>query len=70
MKTPALCLFLTLLGGAHRSEAAYYRVGDVVTSFLVYAREASYPGAFPDNYPIQLRDFAGSVLFVEFFDPT
>jgi hypothetical protein len=73
MKTPLLCLLLTLVGGVFPSEAAYYQAGQVVTNFTIYTRRAWSDSAgrtFAPGAPIRLSDFAGKVIFVEFFDPT
>ena len=66
-----LYLWLALAGGVCSSQAAYYQVGQVVTNFLVYARENwTNSAGFPDVAPMRLQDFAGKIIFVEFFDPT
>jgi len=55
------------------STPSYYRPGDVLTNFTLYARLpwTNVSGqVFPSNSPIRLSDFAGHVVFFEFFDPT
>lgn len=59
---------LILAGNAGTAHAAYYQVGQIVTNFVVYARGNS--GVFAENAPMRLEDFAGKIVFVEFFDPT
>lgn len=52
---------------------ATYQVGSVVTNFTIYLRRAwtnESGRVFPAGTPMRLSDFSGSVLFVEFFDPT
>ena len=62
-------LSMILIGDPVR--AAYYQVGDVITNFTLYARPAwTNSGGFAPNAPVRLSDFAGRIIFVEFFDPT
>ena len=62
---------LTMAGAASRSDAAYYQVGQVVTNFVLYARPSwTNSAGFAEDAPMRLRDFAGKIIFVEFFDPT
>lgn len=63
----ALGLWLFLLAGS--SQAAHYQAGQVVTNFILYARPSNSAG-FADGASMRLRDFAGKIVFVEFFDPT
>ena len=73
MKNPALLLCLTLLGGMSSTQAAQYQVGQVVSNFTLYTRRAwtnSAGKTYAPGAPIRLSDFAGKVIFVEFFDPT
>lgn len=70
----ALPLWLALLilaGSGGSAQGAYYQVGQIVTNFLVYARPSlASSGEFAENAPMRLQDFAGKIVFVEFFDPT
>jgi len=68
-----LCI-LGLLASIEGSQAAqYYRAGDFVQDFTLHTRRAwtnhagrfFWPGA-----AVRLSDFAGHVVFFEFFDPT
>ena len=72
--TAGVLLGLMLGAGVESASAAdTYRVGSVVSNFTVYLRRAWTNDSgyvFPAGRPMQLRDFSGSVLFVEFFDPT
>jgi hypothetical protein len=62
---------LAAVGGAGTSQAAHYQVGQVVTNFVLYARPSwTASGGFASDAPMRLRDFAGKIIFVEFFDPT
>jgi hypothetical protein len=62
-------LSMVLVSGAAR--AAYYQAGDVITNFTLYARPAwTNAAGFAGNAPMRLSDFAGKIIFVEFFDPT
>lgn len=73
MKTPVVGLLLALVGGELPSFAAYYQPGQVVTNFTVYTRRSwtdSSGKTFAPGSPMRLSDFAGKVIFVEFFDPT
>ena len=61
---------LIVVASAGTSQAAYYQVGQVVTNFVVYARPNwTNSAGFADNAQMRLRDFAGKIIFVEFFDP-
>lgn len=63
-------LTLVLLVTISNLHAATYRVGDVVTNFTLIARHAYTNDAgriFASNAPVQLHDFAGRIIFVEFF---
>jgi outer membrane receptor for Fe3+-dicitrate len=70
----ASALGLTLLAlafGVHSLHAAYYQPGQVVTNFTLYARPSwTNSAGFPEDAPMRLSDFAGKIIFVEFFDPT
>ena len=61
---------LALIGGAQSALAAHYQVGQVVTNFVLYARPSWTSSGFANGAPMRLRDFAGKIIFVEFFDPT
>jgi len=62
---------LSMLVISNSTRAAYYQAGDVITNFTLYARPAwTNSGGFAPNAPMQLSDFAGKIVFVEFFDPT
>jgi hypothetical protein len=68
-------LFALLFGPAMESARAQgtYQVGTVVTNFTIYLRRTWTNEAgriFAAGTPMRLSDFSGSVLFVEFFDPT
>jgi hypothetical protein len=67
-------LWLTLLAcaiGLSPLEGAYYQPGQIVTNFTLYARPSwTNSAGFADNAPMRLGDFAGKIIFVEFFDPT
>ena len=66
-----LGLWLAMLRLPISVQAAYYQPGDVVTNFVVYARAAwTNSAGFAPNAPMRLSDFAGKIIFVEFFDPT
>jgi hypothetical protein len=55
------------------SAAGTYLVNSVVTNFTIYLRRAWTNDSgrfFPSGSPMRLSDFSGSILFVEFFDPT
>ena len=48
-------------------------VGQIVTNFSLYTRNQWTNDAghiFPEDTPVKLSDFAGHVVFFEFFDPT
>ena len=64
---------MLLSAGIEGAQAQYYRVGQVVTNFMVHSRRAwtnSAGKAFAPGSPVRLQDFAGKVVFAEFFDPT
>lgn len=64
-------MFLTFAGGVSPLQAAYYQVGQVVTNFTLYARPSwTNSGGFAEDAPMRLKDFAGKIVFVDFFDPT
>ena len=69
-----LCvLLLSLTAGLLSSSALPYQVGDIVTNFTVYTRvKWTSPAGkiFMAGSPIRLSDFAGQIVFFEFFDPT
>ena len=61
------CFLLTMTA----ADAAFYRAGDVVTNFLVHCRPSwTNSMGLSSNAPIRLSDFAGKILFIDFFDPT
>jgi hypothetical protein len=70
----ALFLGLGLNRGLDAVQAQpYYKVGDTVTNFTLYTRRqwTNQTGrVFVPGTPLQLSDFAGSIVFLEFFDPT
>jgi hypothetical protein len=50
-----------------------YSVGESVTNFTLYLRRSWTNEAgrgFPAGASLRLSDFAGSIVFFEFFDPT
>lgn len=51
------------------SQAATYQVGDVVDNFTLYARLPLTidDRTIPAGDPVHLHDFAGKILFIEFF---
>jgi hypothetical protein len=62
----ALALLLSLAN----LSAATYQVGNIVSNFTLIARHAYTNDAgqvFASNAPVQLRDLAGKIIFVEFF---
>ena len=65
---------LGLLLSLELAHGQYYKAGQIVTNnFTVYARRAFTNLAgqvFQSGFPVRLADFAGYVVFVEFFDPT
>jgi len=69
-------LLLGLLIGTGLEPAraqSFLKPGTIVTNFTVYNRRAWTNEAgriFPRNAPLRLSDFAGSIVFFEFFDPT
>lgn len=63
------CVFLTLIAAVSLS-AAQYQVGQIVADFSLYARRGTPNLGYAPNAPMRLRDFAGKILFIEFFDPT
>jgi len=71
----ALFLLCFMCGGSIESIQAqsFQKVGQVVTNFTLYMRRAwtNQTGrAFSPGAPVRLSDFAGTVVFFEFFDPT
>ena len=64
---PSKAAFLLWLGFllivASNVQGAYYQPGQVVTNFVLYARS-------DQGESLRLKDFAGKIIFVEFFDPT
>jgi len=70
--TLALWLMVLALGSSRcLLQAAYYQVGQIVTNFTLYARPSwTNSAGFPPDAPMRLRDFAGKIIFVDFFDPT
>jgi hypothetical protein len=51
----------------------FQSLGQVVTNFTLYSRNQWTNDAgriFPEDTPLKLSDFAGHVVFFEFFDPT
>jgi hypothetical protein len=67
------CALLSLTAGLLSSSARPYEVGDIVTNFTVYTRvKWTSPAGkiFMAGSPIRLSDFAGQIVFFEFFDPT
>ena len=66
-------LVAMLFAGQLPSTAAQYTVGDVVSNFALYTRRPwtnSAGKAFAPGSQIRLTDFAGKIIFLEFFDPT
>jgi hypothetical protein len=68
MKLPiTIVAFLASLANL---SAATYQVGDIVTNFTLIARRTFTNDAgrvFDANAPIQLRDFEGRIVLLEFF---
>jgi hypothetical protein len=73
------CLTALLLGlilaacVAESHGAKAYQVGDIVQDFTLITRRPWTNQAgrvFTQGSPLRLSDFAGSVLFVKFFDAT
>ena len=68
--TRLLLLTFTTLHDSQFTNASTYRVGDTVANFTLVARR---PFARPDGSPVpagatvQLRDFAGRIVFLEWF---
>jgi hypothetical protein len=61
---------LTLLSSLAAASAATYQVGNNVSNFTLVARHpfTNHNGqVFTSNAPVQLRDFAGRIIFLEFF---
>ena len=61
---------VALLASLANLSAATYQVGDIVTNFTLVARHSFTNDAgrvFDANAPIQLRDFEGRIIFLEFF---
>lgn len=68
MKLPITVV--ALLASFANLSAATYQVGDIVTNFTLIARHQFSNDAgqvFDANAPVQLSDFAGKIVFVEFF---
>jgi thiol-disulfide isomerase/thioredoxin len=68
--TRTLLLALAFTQGAELASAATYRVGDVATNFTFVARRAfTRPDgtAVPAGATVRLQDFAGRVVFLEWF---
>ncbi len=69
-------LLLGLAFGADLEPAQaqpYYKLGQIVTNFTLYTRRAWTNDAgreFAPGTPLRLSDFAGHIVFFEFFDPT
>lgn len=62
----AIALLLSLAS----LSAATYQVGNIVSNFTLVARHAYTNDAgpvFASNAPVQLHDFAGKIVFIEFF---
>ena len=69
--------FLTCLvafaAGMAPMRAALYKSGDIVTNFTLINRLAwtnESGRVFGPGTPLRLSDFAGKILFMEFFDAT
>jgi hypothetical protein len=63
-------LALVLLLSVPKLSAATYQVGNIVSNFTLIARHAFTNDAgrvFASNAPVQLHDFAGRIVFFEFF---
>jgi hypothetical protein len=68
VKSPVLALALLL--SVAKLSAATYQVGNIVSNFTLIARHPLTNDAgriFASNAPVQLHDFAGKIIFVEFF---
>jgi len=64
-------ILLAFASGVSPLQGAYYQPGQVVTNFTLYARPSwTNSAGFPEDAPMRLRDFAGKIIFVDFFDPT
>ena len=51
----------------------YQNAGQILTNFTLYTRNQWTNDAgriFPEDTPVRLSDFAGQIVFFEFFDPT
>lgn len=61
----------TLFNGLVSStQAAVYKVGDIVSNFTLYARRPitnDLGQVTPVGSPVRLTDFSGKIVFVEFF---
>lgn len=69
-RTRLLLLTIATLPGAQIADAATYRVGDIVTNFTFVARRPfTRPDgtAVPAGATVQLHDFAGRIVFLEWF---
>jgi hypothetical protein len=63
-----LCLLFSI--GGLSARAATYNEEDVVSDFTLYARRAFTNDAgavMPAGSPVRLSDFAGKIVFMEFF---
>ena len=59
-----------LVGLGSSSQAATYKVGDIVSNFTLYARRPitnDLGQVTPTGSPVRLADFAGKIVFIEFF---
>jgi hypothetical protein len=59
-----------LVGLGSSSQAAIYKVGDIVSDFTLYARRPitnDLGQVTPAGSPVHLTDFAGKIVFIEFF---
>jgi hypothetical protein len=70
----ALFLNLGLLDeGKSAQVQPNYKVGDTITNFTLYLRRPwtnASGRVFTPGTALQLSDFAGNIVFFEFFDPT
>jgi len=63
-------LLIVLLLPAWKLSAATYQVGNIVSNFTLIVRHPFTNDAgrvFASNAPVQLHDFAGKIVFFEFF---
>jgi len=71
--TPLLLSLVCGLSPKSGSAQSFQSVGQVVTNFTLYTRNQWTNDAgriFPEDTPVKLSDFAGHIVFFEFFDPT